>query len=145
MNEVAQVEGRLRFPITHKGQVVSYLNAGWIDSKGLTPEDVKELQQSHSDLRDVYDMMEATDDVKELRKLAIMVTDIEFKQQLLWKFPMDRTMHNWYKVPKCTCPKMDNMDARGTEYWIVSGDCPIHRDGFPTMCITLDKDYYTVT
>ena len=70
--------------------------------------------------------MEQADDVYLLRKFAKQVTRIEYQLQEAWGFKKNRFMHEWYLVPKCKCPKMDNAEARGTKYQIISGNCPIH-------------------
>jgi hypothetical protein len=67
-------------------------------------------------------------DPRILRAMAKAVEELEFHQQGLWGFKQDRNFHYWWRVPGCRCPKMDNQDAYGTSYGIVSGACPIHGD-----------------
>lgn len=71
--------------------------------------------------------MENTNDKYLLRSLARRVERLEFIQQDLWRFPLDESYHFWYRVPKCTCPKMDNAEAWGVRnHRIIVSDCPIH-------------------
>lgn len=53
---------------------------------------------------------------------------LEFDLQREWGFTPDINHHSyWYRVPHCTCPKMDNQDYLGSGE-IVASDCPVHGD-----------------
>lgn len=103
-----------------------YLNKHLLDRQNCWLN-LEDLIKTHKEKLDIFDLMDKTDDRNELRELAGQVQDKEFELQRLWKFSIDAKFHEWYLVPKCTCPKMDNADARGTKYSIFSSDCPIHR------------------
>lgn len=63
---------------------------------------------------------------KTLKKIGDEITEIEFKLQELWGFPKDRASHtHWLRPIKCKCPKLDNKDAWGHEYYI-NEECPLH-------------------
>jgi (2Fe-2S) ferredoxin len=104
----------------------SVLNENLIIKKQVSKENIKKLVKLHLKLREVYTEMAKTDDPTSLKKLAKKCTAIEFKQQECWGFPKNANFHNWYHVPKCECPKIDNSDMRGTPYQSINLECPIH-------------------
>ena len=61
-----------------------------------------------------------------LKMLAAVFDALEFEQQELWNFPRDANFHHWFEFPGCTCPKMDNKEALGTNRRIIFEDCPIY-------------------
>ena len=61
-----------------------------------------------------------------LKKIGDEITEIEYELQELWGFPKDRASHtHWLRPIKCKCPKLDNKDAWGHEYYI-NEECPLH-------------------
>lgn len=63
---------------------------------------------------------------KTLKKIGDEITEIEYELQELWGFPKDRASHtHWLRPIKCKCPKLDNKDAWGHEYYI-NEECPLH-------------------
>lgn len=103
------------------------LNEELLRKQGINEEGEGLIRVSHTLKDGLFKKMSETDDKEELRSLAKMVENLEFIQQKLWGFPLDESMHFWYLVPKCTCPKMDNREATGVKnHRIIVSDCPIH-------------------
>lgn len=62
-----------------------------------------------------------------LRAVAEQIEAIEFQLQDNWNFPRNKSFHSyWYKIPHCSCPKMDNADRLGTGSFVYSCDCSVH-------------------
>ena len=97
--------------------------------QNLDVSELRALKSLHAEKLKYFKLMEETDDQAKLREYAGEVKFIEFEMQKNWHFPQDETFHEWYRVPKCTCPKMDNADRRGTKYMVINQQCPIHGDG----------------
>lgn len=108
------------------GQSYGYLNRYLVHRQNVSDEELAKLIELHVQLQRTYQQMEQTDDVHLLRELAAECTEIEFQQQKNWHFTLDANFHNWYKVPKCDCPKMDNDDRKGTKYHVYNVNCIIH-------------------
>jgi hypothetical protein len=102
------------------------LNASLVIRQGLDQERVDTILDLHEEKIGVFKMMEDTDDAHQLQGYAKVVTDIEFRLQEAWGFPKDKTFHDWFVVPGCTCPILDNYDRKGTPYGVINGTCPIH-------------------
>lgn len=109
----------------NNGKTIS-LNRALVEKMGLDQNQVNKILVLHQEKHDVFDAMKETDDKKTLRNLAKLVTQIEFDLQEAWGFQKDSSFHEWYMVPKCTCPKLDNQDRKGTPYNVYSSTCPIH-------------------
>lgn len=112
--------------VHHADGTQTYLNSALILSRGLTADDVRLLKQLHVQKSTCFQKMHKTKSVNELKELAHEVECIEFALQKTWGFAQDKNYHEWYLVPKCSCPKMDNAERRGTPYGVISGDCLIH-------------------
>ena len=89
-------------------------------------ETVEELKLTHEDRLRIFEAMENTDDPEDLKEFAWQMECLEFEQQKLWGFPLNRDFHRWWEVPKCRCPHMDNLDEYPSKYRIISGKCPVH-------------------
>ena len=112
--------------VTYNGKDAYHLNSSLILKQGLDVSELRQLKALHAEKLKYFDMMRETDDREKLREYAHEVECIEFEMQKAWRFPQDRNFHEWYRVPKCTCPNMDNADWRGTDRRIISLDCPVH-------------------
>ena len=112
--------------VYYKNKPIYFLNPSLVEKQNLSKETIEELKLTHTEKAKVFEDMEATDDSIELRKLAKIVEEIEFKQQKLWGFEQNSDYHYWWKVPKCTCPDLDNREFYGTKYKHINGLCPIH-------------------
>jgi hypothetical protein len=112
--------------VVHEGKVITRLNSMLVKRQKVSPENVELLKHTHVTRYRIFEKMEATDNVAELRQLAKDFEDLEFYQQELWGFPKDKNFHRWFKVPKCLCPKMDNMDRIGSSFGVTVENCPIH-------------------
>lgn len=73
-----------------------------------------------------YDIMEVTDDKTQLRNYSNIITQINYQLQRLWGFKLDSTKHDWYNIPKCSCPKSDNNQYWGINNRIINKLCIIH-------------------
>lgn len=63
---------------------------------------------------------------RDIKQIFKAWTENEYKLQDLWGFERNWQMHQGYKLPHCTCAKLDN-DDMGFHYSI-SMDCPLHKD-----------------
>lgn len=111
------------------GKPVYALNASLVLRQKLDASELRALKSLHAEKLKYFKLMKETDEPEQLREYAKQVEFIEFEMQKNWHFPQDASYHEWYRVPKCTCPKMDNEDRRGTEYKSIDPQCPIHGDG----------------
>jgi hypothetical protein len=110
------------------GEVVSVVSDTLAERRNISDESLERIKKLHLKRFQVKEEMTKTCDRSRLGMLANMIKDIEFELQDLWGFERDYSMHDWFDVPKCTCPKMDNRERKGTGYQIISLDCPIHGD-----------------
>jgi hypothetical protein len=115
-----------KLAIIYKGNNIGYLNPTLIKKNSITDNEIEELKRLHCIKAHIFEQMEKTDDPKLLKSFAKDVTETEFALQKTWRFIPDETMHEWYKVPKCQCSKMDNAERRGTKYQVINGNCPVH-------------------
>ena len=73
----------------------------------------------------IYDEIKNTDE--NLDTFYKKITDIEYNIQLLYGEDEDISQHKFWETPKCTCPKIDNIEIFPSNNPIFSPDCPIHR------------------
>lgn len=114
--------------IMHNGQPKGTLNQALINRNKVTPEKVEKIKELHQKKWKIFDEMEVEKSRDILRAYAKLVETIEYELQSLWGFAKDKNYHEWYKVPQCQCPKIDNDDRNGTPYQIYNKSCPIHGD-----------------
>lgn len=103
------------------------INERLAQSKGLSEETVRLLVQTHIRLRRMFWIASRITHRDERKRIGAIVQKIEFKLQRLWGFKQDPNFHSWFfRIPGCTCPKMDNQERIGTGYFIRTLDCPFH-------------------
>jgi hypothetical protein len=103
------------------------LNRQLIAEKNLNVLTIKKIQNLHFLKNKFIKKMEHTDNSQLLYILGQIITTIEFKLQALWGFDLDICWHDFYSLPKCKCPKLDNFDRRGVKNaQIFSEKCPVH-------------------
>lgn len=112
--------------VIHKGKPTFNLNQAFVAKQGLSEEDVEKIKALHVERLNIFDKMKVENNVSLLKSLASDVEQCEFALQEVWGFEKDATMHLWYQVPQCDCPKLDNAERRGSRYKIVNEKCKIH-------------------
>ena len=75
----------------------------------------------------IYDAIEKSESDDNLQQYYKKLTDIEFNMQLLYGEDEDVTFHRFWETPKCTCPKIDNLENFPSEIPIFDSNCPIHK------------------
>lgn len=89
--------------------------------------DEKKIQKIHRKRERLFKKAEKENDHKTMSNLVKELEQIEFELQRAWGFSEDAKFHTWwYKIPKCTCPKMDNADVTGVDLRYISENCPYH-------------------
>lgn len=105
------------------------VNPGIVKKQGLDSNRVEKILQLHIDRMELVDGMRELDPTKDLQALLdleLKHREIQYALQAAWGFSRDRSMHDWFEVPHCSCPKMDNRERKGTPYQIRSLDCIYH-------------------
>lgn len=113
--------------VTFDGKPVFNLNHYLLDSQDVW-HNLQDLKDVHEFRLILWTMMREARDHKTLKSLAEDMTLCEFELQRLWGFPQDRSYHRFWELPQCECPKMDNEERYGTDYTVVTSDCPLHGD-----------------
>ncbi len=108
------------------GTYITSLNKNLVIKQKLSGDKIELLKLSHIQLNLIFKFMETTNNQHNLINLAEMVDNIESIQQLLWGFANNKSMRRWFEVPKCTCPKLDNIDLLSLDNAIISENCIIH-------------------
>lgn len=72
----------------------------------------------------IYDEININD--TDLHKYYKKLTNIEYNMQLLYGEKEDETYHKFWETPKCTCPKIDNIEMYPNKETIFNLKCPIH-------------------
>ena len=108
------------------------LNKKLIEKQGLNEKEVKLIEEKHSELSQIIDMLNKLEWNEENKQRILLlshnITLMEFTLQKLWKFDLNENFHtHWLKNIHCSCPKQDNLDiyyfGKGK---IISSECKIH-------------------
>ena len=74
----------------------------------------------------ISDMKKTDPKSAEFKELLQKWRQVQFELQQLWSFKVDQGKWCEYRLPHCSCPKLDNDDMGYHMYF--SGDCPVHAD-----------------
>jgi len=72
----------------------------------------------------IHDVIQNSDE--DLKQYYKKLTDIEYNMQLLYGEVEDIDFHRFWETPKCTCPKIDNLEIYPSNKPIFDDKCPIH-------------------
>ena len=111
------------------GEPAVKLNHRLVEQTSLTDAEVINIKVLHKIRLAIIEYMKQLDpkeDLQELKNLYKLYIDNQYDLQLAWGFTADPSYHDWFEVPHCTCPKMDNRERKGTKYQIYNQDCPFH-------------------
>lgn len=103
------------------------LNTALVISQGLCQKDFNELILLYDSLKDIIKAVEKETEKEKIKNLVAKIIEMEYTIQETWKFKLNADMHYFTFIPRtCKCPKLDNMDYRGTPYRVYNENCPIH-------------------
>ncbi len=113
------------------GNVICYLNARLLDQQGIHKDKAgkvkfERLKELHRSRHYVELTMKNTTAPGILKHLGYVWTMIQYALQQEWGFREDPKFHEFWNLPKCTCPKLDNEDRHPAGKPIFNIDCPIH-------------------
>ena len=117
------------------------LNEDLMNKKGIdTPEKIKVLKDSYKAMWKIFEQTENSNDNNFLCTVAELVQNAEFNIQTAWGFKQDLKQCKYlFEVPKCICPKTDNIDRIGTEYRVYDMKCPIHGSSAQKLRLRVKK------
>lgn len=134
-----------KYVIWYKDEPISQLNKNLAVKQNVSDEGLEKLKSLHIEKYELFLELSKLDstkkkDISKLKKGAIKLEEIENGLQESWGFEVNRNYHEWYKIPHCLCPKMDNAELQGIDRKIVTEDCVIH--GYkPKDMVGLEKDF----
>lgn len=111
--------------VWHKGKETILLNKRLLDQQNCWTN-LDKIKALHSERLHLCDDMIKVKSKILLKAMDRRYTELEFKLQKLWGFPLDSKFHRFWDRPKCQCPKMDNDDAYPSGYYVIAGNCPLH-------------------
>lgn len=120
------------------------INKSLAEEKGLTDDALLKIQELYFLREATKDLMAKVENLDLLPGLADVLTDLEFQLQDLWGFGRNPNYHNWFDVPRCTCPKMDNKDSLGSSTRYHDGICPVHSHGINIVDGHKTSGIYTI-
>lgn len=95
------------------------------DERGISIESRKRIDELHEICDKAITQMEMFDFETPAYQVALLLWRLSQEElQKLWGFDKDKSRWCEWRLPKCTCPKMDNEDAG--RYIYFSMDCPLH-------------------
>lgn len=96
-----------------------------IDESRITiPSNLTKLKKCMLEKLKVFDKISKSN--RSLKNKYKQLTDIEFNMQMLYGEPEDIKYHKFWETPKCTCPKIDNLELFPSDNPIFDKECPIH-------------------
>jgi hypothetical protein len=102
------------------------LNPRLIQRQGLGEAEVQHLQSLHEARQEIEEAMENAAEGN-LPALAKEWEANQFALQRGWRFPENALYHQWWEVPRCTCPKLDNRVRYPNGPYIHDTGCPVHK------------------
>ena len=111
--------------IEYKGKQI-VLNAALIRKQNLSVDDVEKIKQLHLERMKIEYRIEKSSDKLILKELSKKWTENQFLLQDAWGFKRDQNYHKFWEVPKCSCPKLDNLDLYPSAYYWRDVNCVLH-------------------
>lgn len=87
-------------------------------------ENLSKLKDCLKNKLEIYDAIINCDG--SIKKYYKKLTNIEFNMQTLYGEDEDILYHKFWQTPKCTCPKINNIEIYPSKNFIIDDKCPIH-------------------
>ena len=91
----------------------------------LIAKNLSKLKSCLKDKLKIFDTIENSDE--DLQKYYKKLTDNEYNMQMLYGEEENIIDHKFWETPKCTCPKIDNIEIYPSKNPIFDKNCPIHK------------------
>ena len=88
-------------------------------------KNLKKLKNCLLEKLKIYDIIENSDD--DLSQYYKKLTHNEYDMQLLYGEEEDIIYHRFWETPKCTCPKIDNLEIYPSNKPFFDKNCQIHK------------------
>ena len=88
-------------------------------------KNLKKLKNCLIEKLKIYDIIENSDE--DLQQYYKKLTDIEYNLQILYGEDEDASFHRFWETPKCTCPKIDNVEIYPSKTPYFNENCLIHK------------------
>jgi len=116
------------FAVYCNGELVCKINEELVRSRNIDEAGLERLRELHVQRYSLEEAMKNTDKRTLLKELFYHWTINQYELQDIWGFERNSDFHPSHRLPKCTCPKLDNDDRLGTLYKVVDSTCPLHGD-----------------
>lgn len=105
--------------------LVKYKNIKYrIEKDRMTINNIDKLKDCLKEKLIIYDLIINSN--KNLKKYYKKLTNIDFNMQTLYGEEEDISYHKFWETPKCTCPKINNIEIYPSKNYIFNDNCPIH-------------------
>ena len=101
------------------------VNLSLAEVRGLSYDDIRIVETLHK-VRDRIHKKLKAEEAEPTPAVAKFLEDIEETLGEIWFGKADLSYYKFWKVPKCTCPKIDNADIDPSGAYYYSIDCPLH-------------------
>lgn len=108
------------------GEPTVLLNGTLLDRQGVSEEGLEAIKDLHVQCLAIEEAMCNADSPEKLKELFAEWTARQFALQDFWGFPRDAKFHKFWRLPQCSCAKLDNEDAYPTGYYVVNIGCLVH-------------------
>ncbi len=127
MSQQKDIYNHKNMEVRHaNGQYITTLNVLLVKKQNLSADTIEMLKMTHVARAIIFTTMRNTNVTIALKRLALIFENLEYIQQELWGFEKNKNNHMWFEVPKCSCPKLDNIDYNSSELRIIDRKCIIH-------------------
>lgn len=110
-----------------KANKSAMLSQGLLKIQNVSEVQIARLLELYEELNQLFDRARIADSDEQCKVIAAELKDLEFQLQDNWNFPRSEDHHSYqFKLPGCTCPKLDNADRFGTPYKIITTTCKFH-------------------
>ena len=105
------------------------LSPGLLKIQNVSEAQIARLLELYEELSQLFDRARDADSDEQCKVIAAELKDLEFQLQDNWNFPRSEDHHSYqFRLPGCTCPKIDNAERFGTPYKIITTTCKFHGD-----------------
>lgn len=103
------------------------INEALVEERNVRGNSVERIKEIHEQLDVIFKNIDTYVENIGYKAVAELVTDLDYQLQDNWGYARDKSWHTyWYKIPGCTCPKMDNAETRGVGRDWINMHCPFH-------------------
>lgn len=119
-----------KYNVLYQGEIIHKIDEDILKKRNISDESLSDIKELHIFNHLIILKMHKTSDIDTLKELSNSYYNNSKKLSILWKYNIRnfRNFYRFWELPKCRCPKYENMKLIGQRESIFYKSCDLHKE-----------------